>query len=77
MYLSELIENVVTSELKKTCCNKTVLITDLYDNDVTLKCKDVVFRHNDGDCWLEFIDIYDKTYLTEGQGIDIFFKVLD
>lgn len=77
MYLSDLIRNDIDAKIKATCIGKTVTISDENYNDITFKCKDVSFHDDDGNAWLVFIDDGDNEHLTDGQGIDIWFDILD
>lgn len=75
MYLSDLIRNVVTEELRKTCVGKYVRGTDIEGYDFTIKCKDAEFVDDDGNCWVKFTSEYDQEFYVDGQGIDIYFEI--
>jgi hypothetical protein len=78
MYLDEIIEPLITEKLKEMCVGKQVMF---YDGDTgkekIIKCKDVYFASDDGDCWIVFIDENDKEHLDFDQGIDIYFEIKD
>ncbi len=76
MYLSDLIESLVTNTLKEKCIGKRVTFKQMYSfESTTILCKDVKFCSDDGDCWIEYIDQDDNKYLSSGQGIDIWLEI--
>jgi len=79
MYLSDVIEPLITQRLKEMCVDKKVLIHPIESNEkeITINCKSVKFGNDDGDCWLEFIDDQDNKYNVVGQGIDIYFEIVE
>lgn len=77
MYLSNLIRDVVTQKLRETCVGKRVYFSGDECGEQTILCKDVEFVEDDGNCWIKFIDDNDQEYYADGQGIDIYFEVLD
>lgn len=79
MYLSDLIKPLITEELQKKCVGKKVSFypEEDYKNLTTITCKSVEFSDDDGDCWLEFTDDNDKVYNVFGQGIDVYFDIIE
>ena len=79
MYLSDVIEPIITQRLKEMCVDKKVLIYPIENNEeeITINCKSVKFGDDDGDCWLEFIDNQNNEYNVFGQGIDIYFEIVE
>ena len=76
MYLSNIIEPLVTKALKEQCIGKKVTFRPTYtEQTITILCKDVQFCSDDGDCWIKYIDQFDNEYLSDGQGIDIWFEI--
>lgn len=75
MYLPDLIREVVQEKLNETFLQKSVTIHDINKGEVTFICKTVEFQDDDGDCWLRLTDTDDVEYITDGQGIDIWFEV--
>ena len=75
MYLSDIIREKINPELEKLCVNKTITFHDFEEKEQTIKCKSVKFCDDDGDCWIKFTDENNKTYMTSGQGIDIWFEI--
>jgi len=60
------------------CGEKSIILPQENNRDETIiTCKSVKFGDDDGDCWLEFIDSGDKKYTVVGQGIDIYFEIMD
>ena len=66
MYLSDVIEPLITQKLKEN-----------NEKEITINCKSVKFGDDDGDCWIEFIDDQNNEYNIFGQGIDIYFEVVE
>ena len=77
MYLSEIIEPLITEELKEMCVGKQVFFYDEYSNETLIECKDVYFTSDDGDCWICFTDKDGKKYTPSDQGLDIYFEIKD
>lgn len=79
MYLSDILESLVDKKLQEMCVGKKVLFYPEENNgDKTIiTCKSVEFGDDDGDCWLEFTDSEDKKYIVVGQGIDIYFEIIE
>lgn len=78
MYLNDIIEPLITEKLKEMCVGKQILFHDNYLNDeILVKCKDVYFESDDGDCWVIFIDEDNKEHMSFGQGIDIYFEIVN
>lgn len=78
MYLSDIIEPLITEKLKELCVGKQVLFHDEDSFDeIRIECKDVYFVSDDGDCWIVFIDKNGERHLPSGQGIDIYFEIKD
>lgn len=79
MYLSDIIKPLIDQKLKEMCVGKKVLIhpEEEDEKEITINCKSVEFGDDDGDCWLEFIDDQGKEYNVFGQGIDVYFKIVE
>ena len=79
MTLSDLIRTLVDQKLQEMCVGKKVLFYPEENNgdETIITCKSVKFGDDDGDCWLEFIDSGDKKYTIVGQGIDIYFEIIE
>lgn len=78
MYLSDIIEPLITEKLKEMCVRKRVVFYDESSGmRQIIKCKDVYFDSDDGDCAIIFVDEDDKEHITFGQGIDIYFEVIN
>ena len=77
MYLSEIIEPLITEKLREMCVGKQIHFHDDYLNEILIKCKDVYFEYDEGDCWIIFIDEDNKEHMSFGQGIDIYFEIKD
>ena len=79
MYLSDILESLVDQKLQEMCVGKKVLFYPEENNgdETIITCKSVKFGDDDGDCWLEFTDMEDKKYIVFGQGIDIYFDIVE
>lgn len=79
MYLSDVIRPLINQKLQEMCVGKKVSFfpEEDYENETTITCKSVEFGDDDGDCWLEFIDENDKKYIIFGQGLDIYFEIVE
>ena len=79
MYLSDILESLVDQKLQEMCVGKKVSFYPEENNgdEIIITCKSVKFEDDDGDCWLEFIDSGDKKYTVVGQGIDIYFEIVE
>jgi hypothetical protein len=79
MYLSDILKSLVDQKLQEICVGKRVLFypEENNGNKTIITCKSVEFGDDDGDCWLEFTDSEDKKYTVIGQGIDIYFKIIE
>lgn len=81
MYLSTLVKPIINKELKEKCIGKKISF-DVCDetyivDEMTIKCKDVEFCDDDGNCCIIFTDDNDQKYTIEGQGLDIWFDIED
>lgn len=79
MYLSDILKSLVDQKLQEICVGKKVLFypEENNENETIITCKSVEFGDDDGDCWLEFTDSEDKKYTVIGQGIDIYFEIIE
>ena len=77
MYLNDIIEPLITEKLREICVGKQVFFYDENANETLIECKDVYFESDDGNCWVYFIDKNGKEYISDGQGIDIYFEIKD
>lgn len=79
MYLSEVIKPLIDKKLQEICINKKVSFypEEDYNNLITITCKSVKFEEDDGDCWIKFTDENNNKYIVFGQGIDIYFEVIE
>lgn len=79
MYLTDIVESLITEKLKNECIGKNVTFRNAlsrnYD-EITIQCKDVKFDTDDGDCWITFFDESGTKYIANGQGLDIWFKIV-
>ena len=79
MYLTDLVESLITKELKNKCIGKTVTFRNtlsVHYDQITIECHDVKFCADDGDCWIEFYDVAGQRYVANGDGLDIWFDVV-
>lgn len=58
-------------------CWKIVNFFDENGEEQTIFCKDAQFEDDDGNCWIKFIDSNDQEYYVDGQGIDIYFEIVE
>jgi hypothetical protein len=78
MYLSDIIEPLITEKLREICVGKQVFFYDENANETLIECKDVYFESDDGYCWVCFIDKNGEKYISNDQeGIDIYFEIKD
>ena len=47
MYLSDIIEPLITEKLKEMCVGKQVFFYDEYSDETLIECKDVYFESDD------------------------------
>lgn len=75
MYLSDLIRDVVNEKVANTFVGKNITIEDFDQGLVTFDCAKAEFSDDDGYCCLHFEDNEGNEYTTDGQGLDIWYKI--
>lgn len=69
MFLSDLIEDLVTQKLKELCIGKYVNFYNEDDKETTILCTNVSLVNTSGEYWIKFLDENSNQYYTNGFNI--------
>lgn len=79
MYLTDIVGSLITKKLKNKCIGENVTFHNALSrncDEITIRCKDVKFNTDDGDCWITFFDEFGTKYIANGEGLDIWFEIV-